>query len=638
MAGDVAFQISLQDDVSPAASSAAGSLAQMVQALQTCAAALQRAGAGMTSASDGSARVADASGEAADAVKGLTDEEKSAAKALKASEAAEKQAAKEAAKLANEQEKAAAAAKKLADEAPGRALKELLPGVGDLVEKFGDLKDILATGAGATTAAAAAIALVGVATLAAAAAFLKFGIAAADAAQHLRAVSIAQTGSVETGTKLAASIAYTANKSGVAADELSGYAAQLHEAGVAGRDMQHALSAAAGSSKLFGSSAGDAFVKSAIEAKKAGKSVAALATETKAKLGPGLAMELNRPTVALDRLGDSISGLFGDADVSGFGAAINMVSDALAKGSAVGDAFRAIFEALFGGLGANAQSAGSMVTAVLEEMTILALKVAIFVKPAARSLSELWDSMTQGMGPGVAIKAVVYALAAAFVGVGVVAGVCVAILVNVAATIGAMVAVIGAAIGGVIAFGAAVISGIVGAVQAIPAVLDSAKAALAGWASSAIEAAANFISGLVSGITGGAGMVVDAIKGLASNALGAFKGVLGIASPSRVMLQMGGYTAEGFAGGMDAGAAVVESSASTLAAAPIEAAKAAPPAALPAPRAVGGGGGGSVDIGGVQITINGVAGAEAILEKLPAALADAFEQIAETMGIQPAEA
>ena len=103
------------------------------------------------------------------------------------------------------------------------------------------------------------------------------------------------------------------------------------------------------------------------------------------------------------------------------------------------------------------------------------------------------------------------------------------------------------------------------------------------------------------------------------------------------MLQMGGYTAEGFAGGMDAGAAVVESSASTLAAAPIEAAKAAPLAALPAPRAAGGGGG-SVDIGGVTITINGVAGAENILERLPAALADAFEQIAETMGIQPAEA
>lgn len=133
-------------------------------------------------------------------------------------------------------------------------------------------------------------------------------------------------------------------------------------------------------------------------------------------------------------------------------------------------------------------------------------------------------------------------------------------------------------------------------------------------------------------------MVIDAIKGLASGALGAFKSILGIASPSRVMLQMGGYTAEGFAGGMDAGAAVVESSASTLAAAPIEAAKAAPPAALPAPRAAGGGGGGSFDVGGVTITINGVAGAEAILEKLPAALADAFEQIAETMGLAPAEA
>jgi len=154
-----------------------------------------------------------------------------------------------------------------------------------------------------------------------------------------------------------------------------------------------------------------------------------------------------------------------------------------------------------------------------------------------------------------------------------------------------------------------------------------------------MEAAGNFISGLVSGITGGVGMVVDAIKGLASSALGAFKGILGIASPSRVMLQMGGYTAEGFAGGMDAGAADVAASASSLAATPIQAAEAAPaPRAQAATGGARSGGGGSIEVGGVQITINGVAGAESILERLPAALADAFEQIAESMGINPAEA
>jgi len=105
-----------------------------------------------------------------------------------------------------------------------------------------------------------------------------------------------------------------------------------------------------------------------------------------------------------------------------------------------------------------------------------------------------------------------------------------------------------------------------------------------------------------------------------------------------VMATLGGFTADGIAGGLDSGAASVESSASSLAAIPVAAMEAAPvPAALPGGRR-GGGGGGSFDVGGVTITINGVAGAESILERLPAALADAFEQIAETMGVNPLEA
>ena len=633
---DVAFAISLQDEVSAGARSASASLGQTEGALRragvaggSASTALAQTGAAGRGAASG-VRAAGAAGDGA--AKGLDRGAKAARDAARSMEQASV-----AAKRASAQMAAAGAKGGGGFDGLSKVAKGLFPQFGGQIEQSSNLSGGLGVVSAGAAAAALAILAVGAATIAAVAAFLKFGISSADAAQHVRAMAIAQAGSVEAGKALAGTIQQVAGATAMGSEKVAGFARELGEAKLSSSEMRAALEAASGTARVLGDSAGSAFVKSAIEAKKAGKSVTAFAAEAKAKLGPGLAMELSRPSVALDRLGQSIAGLFGDADVSGFGAAINMVSDALAKGSAVGDAFRAIFEALFGGLGGNAQSAGSMVTAVLEEMTIMALQVAIFVKPLARSLSEMWDTMTAGAGPGVAAKVIAYGLAAAFGGVAVVAGVCVAILINVAATIGAMLVVIGAAIGGVIAFGAAVVSGIVGAVQAIPAVFESARAALAGWASSALEAAGNFISGLVSGITGGAGMVIDAIKGLASSALGAFKGILGIASPSRVMLQMGGYTAEGFAGGMDAGAAVVESSASTLAAAPIEAAKAAPPAALPAPRAAGGGGG-SVDIGGVTITINGVAGAENILERLPAALADAFEQIAETMGIQPAEA
>ena len=606
---DVAFAISLQDQLSPGAKSAAQSLGQTE-------AALKRTGAAGDSVAGKMARTGTAAQQASGKTVDL-----------------------------------------------GKAAKGAVPALGEMQERLSNLGSGLGGLSAGTTAAVLGIGLVVAAAAAAAAALLAFGLASADAAQHVRAMAIAQAGSVEAGKALAGTIQQVAGATAMGSEKVAGFARELGEAKLSSSEMRAALEAASGTARVLGDSAGSAFVKSAIEAKKAGKSVTAFAAEAKAKLGPGLAMELARPSVAAERLGQSIAGLFGDADVSGFGAAINMVSDALAKGSAVGDAFRAIFEAIFGGLGGNAQSAGSMVTAVLEEMTIWALKTAIFFKPLVGGIGVVWDKMMAGGGAVTTlnlVKAGVVAMGAAFVAAGVMAVIALAPVAAsvLAATwpvlaIGAAVmalafiwfqfgdsikAAVGAGVAQIQAFGASVVKGFASAWAAISGFAADAWAALAGWASSALEAAGNFISGLVGGITGGAGMVIDAIKGLASSALGAFKGILGIASPSRVMLQMGGYTAEGFAGGMDAGAAVVESSASTLAAAPIEAAKAAPPADLPAARAAGGGGGGSIDIGGVTITINGVAGAENILERLPAALADAFEQIAETMGIQPAEA
>lgn len=606
---DVAFAISLQDQVSPGAKSAAAALGQ----------------------AEGALRKTGAAGDTA------------AGKMAKTGAAAQQAGAK--------------------TTDLGKAAKGVTPALGEMQERLKNLGDGLGGLSAAGAATVLGFALIAAAAAAAAAAVLAYGLKSADAAQHVRAMAVAQTGSIEAGKALAGTIGQVANATAMGADKVAGFARELGEAKLSSDEMRAALEVASGTARVMGDSAGSAFIKSAIEAKKAGKSVAAFAADAKAKLGPGLAMELSRPSVAAERLGQSIAGLFGDADVSGFGAAINMVSDALAKGSAVGDALRAVFEALFGGLGANAQSAGSMVTAVLEEMTIWALKTAIFFKPLVKGIGAAWDAMMAGGGAATTlnlVKAGVMALGAAFVAAGVMAvtalaPVAVAVL---AATwpvlaIGAAVMALGfiwfqwgdtikaalaSAWGAVSSFFSGIPGAISGAWSAFTGFLSSVGGALAGLGASALEAAGNFIQGLVNGITGGAGMVVDAIKGLASNALGAFKGILGIASPSKVMLQMGGYTAEGFAGGMDAGAAVVESSASTLAAAPIEAAKAAPPAALPAPRSAGGGGGGTIDIGGVQITINGVAGAEAILERLPAALADAFEQIAETMGLAPAEA
>ncbi|WP_095159174.1 phage tail tape measure protein [Pseudomonas sp. Irchel 3E13] len=62
------------------------------------------------------------------------------------------------------------------------------------------------------------------------------------------------------------------------------------------------------------------------------------------------------------------------------------------------------------------------------------------------------------------------------------------------------------------------------------------------------------VNGLVNGLTSGLGMVKDAVSSLGDGAIGWFKEKLGIHSPSRVFAELGGFTTEGLAQGLDAGA------------------------------------------------------------------------------------
>lgn len=62
------------------------------------------------------------------------------------------------------------------------------------------------------------------------------------------------------------------------------------------------------------------------------------------------------------------------------------------------------------------------------------------------------------------------------------------------------------------------------------------------------------INGLITGLTAGLGLVKDTITNLGDSTIGWFKEKLGIHSPSRVFAELGGFTTEGLAVGVDAGA------------------------------------------------------------------------------------
>jgi len=75
----------------------------------------------------------------------------------------------------------------------------------------------------------------------------------------------------------------------------------------------------------------------------------------------------------------------------------------------------------------------------------------------------------------------------------------------------------------------------------------------------------NMIQGLVNGITAGAVWVKDAVVGVASSAASWFAEKLGIASPSRLFMQYGGWISEGAAIGIQGGQGAVRTAALAMA-------------------------------------------------------------------------
>ena len=91
----------------------------------------------------------------------------------------------------------------------------------------------------------------------------------------------------------------------------------------------------------------------------------------------------------------------------------------------------------------------------------------------------------------------------------------------------------------------------------------------------------NLMEGMAGGIVAGVGAVANAINGVAESTMAWFREKLGIASPSKVFMQYGGWISEGAALGMQGGAGAVRTAALAVAAAaalPMQAA-AAPSAA-----------------------------------------------------------
>lgn len=86
--------------------------------------------------------------------------------------------------------------------------------------------------------------------------------------------------------------------------------------------------------------------------------------------------------------------------------------------------------------------------------------------------------------------------------------------------------------------------------SAIGSLIQSGVSAVGSYVGEMASAGLNLVQGIVNGIGSGAGWVASKIQEVCSNAVGALKSFFGIASPSKLMAEMGGYIMQGLANGI----------------------------------------------------------------------------------------
>jgi hypothetical protein len=320
-------------------------------------------------------------------------------------------------------------------------------------------------------------------------------------------------------------------ETGQSSAALRALAKQLTAAKVKAADMPAALRAAALAETALGQGGSADFIERIREGKTA---VRDLANEASTKLGGVVARQMLGLDAQAERFKSSVSDLFGGLNIDPVLAGLDRLVGLFDKNSAAGQAMSFLFEKVFQPLIDQADKAALVVEAFVLGFLIGLTKLYIALKPAINAVAEFFGfestSLTDVLGlakkageliaPVFAVLAVLVggALAAAFVVVGVVLAAMVAAFYQVYNAVKLVIAIFGQ---------------------------------LLSLGGSLVELGRNLMMGLIQGITGAVGAVVNAVKNAVGAAVSAAKSALGISSPSKVFAQIGDYTGQGFAGGVE---------------------------------------------------------------------------------------
>jgi hypothetical protein len=445
-----------------------------------------------------------------------------------------------------------------------------------LTSVFSSQVAVAALTAAAVLAVAAALIAVTVAAASAFVSFTKYATVQADAQRETALTRLALSAlSAESAAAVSAFDKITA-ATGVGEAGLIALTKQLTEAKVSAANMPAALRAAALAEAALGKGGAAQFVD---RIKEGTLSVAEFAAQAQSKLGGVVSARLLGLTAQGERLQRLWSSLFSDLALEPVLAALDTLLSDLERGQPLAEFLRATIGGVFGTIADNAQSAAFAVEAFFLRAAIMATEAYLAIRPYQDTIENV--AIAAAIGFGVVVASLGLVLAAVL-------------------AIPAAIFAIGYAIGVVL-----------GTIQNFVA---SAFEAFSGFEEAALGVGGNIIDGLVNGILGGVPRLLAAVGGAVSGAIDAAKSLLGIASPSKVFAEIGGYTAEGFSDGVEAGAPAAQGSMAALVS------PASAGAAASAAPASGSSAGARVDLSGATFVFQGIRDAEHAAEKIADAL------------------
>jgi hypothetical protein len=308
--------------------------------------------------------------------------------------------------------------------------------------------------------------------------------------------------------------------------------------------------------------------------------------------------QIEKETARLRKGWDKLfSGLKIGKLVANFSSIVDLFDETNASGRAVKVVFESLFQPIVDGV---ADFLPKVRTAFIE-FQIMALRALIAIKPYGSTI--------------LTVVKVLGVLGAVLTGVVLVAVGAVALsLTMLAFAVSVVVSAAAALVAGAVwlslklqELSTAVWEGLVGAFQEASAWLSALDLSKIG---------SDILQGLINGIVGAGPAVVKALGGVVNGAIAGAKALLGIASPSKVFAEIGQFTGEGMAVGVEGVTGEVQGALETMI---------SPPEAMNAAPAESGRGGGGASLAGATFNFYGVQGAEQAVAQFEQALTRVLE-------------